>query len=563
MDTLCGAVPRIRGWKWWLALWIVAATVPVRAATPGDGVRPLGVSPLLVDAAAEVWSVVARPDNPVWPGWDATDTPLLLYLPGIQDLLINHPQPPPGFVPYDGPLSIPGTKMWVKNGETLISYDGQNTAMDVGGTRTLVVADPLSNLRQRVAGLIEDGRPATEKVRGLKLEDLAPDPYDQLGLVVHEAFHVYQHRTAPDRSANEMLLLHYPVLSVENNVGFGLEAEALSDAIRAADPAVLRRAAVRWLAVREQRRAALPKRAIEYEDGVEFGEGLAKYTEYRLFQVLEGRDPAPGRLRVQGFTGYADLSPQRENLLDQMKRHLRGEVNVNNSPYGTAPLRMRLYYSGLGIGILLDRIAPEWKQELWSTDSSMTALARRALAPTAEELAAGLRESQADTARAALLAAKTRLAEDGRDHIGKKVAALERGPGTKLVVAYGALPTTGVALGFSPFGLDRVDADRVLFAQVPISAGFSDGSELEETIALPVLRDTRKFELRLALEQRVSAARLASIVGAGVLGAREPRALKLELPGVKLDLKSATLAFADNTLRVTLHPAAGTSKESR
>ena len=41
-------------------------------------------------------------------------------------------------------------------------------------------------------------------------------------------------------------------------------------------------------------------------------------------------------------------------MIEMMERHLRGEVNVNNSPYGTAPVRMRLYYSGMAIGLLLD-----------------------------------------------------------------------------------------------------------------------------------------------------------------------------------------------------------------
>ncbi len=130
------------------------------ASPSGEAVPPpgLGVSPLLVDAAAEVWGIIARSDNPVWPLWNASDTPLLLYLPGQQDVLIGHPHPPEGFVPYDGPLRFPGAAMFVKNGPTLIEADGQNTAMDVAGVRTLVVADPLSNLRQNVAALLEDPR---------------------------------------------------------------------------------------------------------------------------------------------------------------------------------------------------------------------------------------------------------------------------------------------------------------------------------------------------------------------------------------------------------------------
>jgi hypothetical protein len=52
------------------------------------------------------------------------------------------------------------------------------------------------------------------------------------------------------------------VLSVENNVGFGLEASALAAAIAAPDEGALRAAALRWLAVRLDRRRGLPARAI-------------------------------------------------------------------------------------------------------------------------------------------------------------------------------------------------------------------------------------------------------------------------------------------------------------
>jgi hypothetical protein len=541
----------------WLATACMVSVARVETA-PRPSLR-LGVSPMLVDAAAEVWGVIARADNPVWPGWNASDTPLLLYLPGKQDLLINHPHPPEGFVPYAGPLTFPGAKMWVKDGPTIVSADGQNTSMDVAGVTTLVVADPLSNLRQQIGSLLEDERPGTEKARALALEDLAPDPYGQLTFVVHEAFHVYQSKTAPRREANESSLLAYPVLSIENNVGFGLEAEALAEAIGAADPGSMRRAAVRWLALRRQRRAGLPIRAIQYEDGVEFSEGLAKYTEYRLLEVLEGRVPSPGLARTQGFSGYADLAPRRAALLAEMKRQLRGEVNVNNSPYGAAPLRMRLYYSGLAIGVLLDRLDPHWKETLWASDSSITSIARDVLKAGEDELAAGLRAADADTARATLVAAKTRLAEEGRKRIEARLAALDQGPGTTLVVSYGGLSSTRVGLGFTPFGITRVDADRIFFEQIPISVRFADGSKLEEQIAMPLLRDTKKYELRLRLEKRVTAADLARLAGASAGSASVPRPTKLELPGVTLDLMSATLALAGNTIRVTLHPTTGTT----
>jgi hypothetical protein len=133
----------------------------------------LRVDPLLIAEAGEVWSVVASPSNPIWPGWDASKTPQLFYLPGQQDVLINHPRPPAGFVPYAGPVGFPGARVAVKNGPTLIEADGQNTHKDVAGVQTLVVADTLSNLRNHIADLLLDARPAAEKVRTLGLLDIA------------------------------------------------------------------------------------------------------------------------------------------------------------------------------------------------------------------------------------------------------------------------------------------------------------------------------------------------------------------------------------------------------
>ena len=295
------------------------------------------IDPLLLAAAHEVWSVIGSTMNPIWPHWDASPTPLLFYLPGEQDVLINHPHPPAGFHLYSGPVQFPGWRIFLKNGPTLIGIDGQNTSMDVDGVRTLVVADTLSNLRQRVFGLVADPRPAQDQMRTLGFAALATDPYDQLAMVVHEAFHVFQDKMAPDKGADDMLLLYYPVLAVQNNVGFAQEGRALADALRAGVAAEIRRAAVRWLAVREDRRSLLPPKAVEYEDGIEFTEGLAKYTEYRLFEVLEGRQPEAALHWMQGFGGYADLEKQRCDLIEALVQNMGGAVNVNNDPYGTAP----------------------------------------------------------------------------------------------------------------------------------------------------------------------------------------------------------------------------------
>lgn len=512
----------------------------------------LRIDPRMIAEAAEVWALIAGPGNPIWRGWDASDTPILFYLPGEQDVLINHPRPPAGFAAYDGPVRFPGGRILVHDGATILQWDGQNTSRDVAGVRTLVVADALSNLRQQIGGLLEDPRPPAEKVRGLSFSQLATDPYDQLMLIVHEAFHVFQERVAPDKGANEMLLLHYPVLSVENNVGFAQEGAALATALRSHSDTAFNAAVVQWLALRRQRRSALPREAVEYEDGVEFSEGLAKFTEYRLLQALEGRTPRAEMWMAQGFRGYGDLAAQRSGLVDRMLQHMRGEVSVNNDPYGTAPLRMRLYYSGMAIAALLDRLSTSWKDRIVQPEVSLTDLVEGAVHAGAGDFSRALEEARRGGDYEALVAAKRRLAVEGRARIDTMLARIEHGAGTEIIVDYSALENPRVGLGFTPFGITVVDEDRTIFTQVPIRAHFPDGSEVAQTEPMPLLHDKKSKLIRFRLARELSPEELVGATGGPSGAGQEPRALKLELPGVVVTSASATIRREGRELRIVL-----------
>lgn len=119
---------------------------------------------------------------------------------------------------------------------------------------------------------------------------------------------------------------------------------------------------------------------------------------------------------------------------------------------------------------------------------------------------------------------------------------------------YSALASSKVGLAFTPFGLTRVDSVRTIFDQIPIHATFADTSRLDETLALPLLCDTHRRELRLRLEAAVTAAELARLAGAERVGSAKPGPLSLKLPGVTLDLKNATVSLERNTIRVGLKP---------
>ena len=523
------------------------------ARTLPFGPLDLKVDPLLIAEAAEVWALIASPTNPIWPGWDASGTPLLLYLPGEQDVLINHPRPPDGFLPYAGSIGFPGGRIFVRNGPTTVQWDGQNTSKEIAGIRTLVVADTLSNLRNHVRGLLEDTRPAAEKIRTLDFSDLSTDPYHQLALVAHEAFHVFQQSHAPEKRVNEMLLLEYPVLSVENNVGLAQEGAALAETLRATDAAAARRAAVRWLALRKGRRDSLPVKAVEYEDGCEFNEGLAKYTEYRLFQVLEGRTPATAMSWAQGFAGYRDLAPRRDELIESMLKHMNGAVSVNNDPYGTAPLRMRLYYSGMAIGAMLDKLSSSWKGRIFSPDTSLTKLAEEALKPSSAELAAALREAKGNPAYASLVQSKTKLAEEGKARALALLTEIEGGPGVGLIVDYSELDASSkVGMSFTPFGITRVDGERTIFSQVPISVRFGQEGELSQKVPAPLLRDNGRRCVRFRLPFDATRAEVEKAVALLQTQDRAVTNLALDLPGVSVKASKAQVRWSGGDLVIVL-----------
>ncbi len=540
--------------RWQFAAPVVLALLLLSSAaardiTPATTNQPvLQVDPVLLGEAAEVWTVIAAANNPIWPDWNASSTPLLFYLPGKQDVLINHPHPPTGFVPYDGAVRFPGSRIFVKNGPGLVDWDGQNTSKDVAGVRTLVVADTLSNLRSRVSGLLQDTRPADEKVQKLAFADLATDPYDQLALVVHEAFHVFQDTHAPDKAANEMFLLQYPVLSVSNNVAFAQEGAALAQALRAADAALLRAAALRWLALRRDRRSKLPQNAVRYEDGTEFYEGLAKYTEYRLAEVLEGRRPGPAMWWAQGFTGYTGLEWWRKRLMDSMLKNMNGSVVVNNNPYGTGSVRMRLYYSGMGIAAMLDRLSPDWKRKIFLPQVSLTSLVDEAVKASQGELEEALRLANSEPGYAALVTDKQKLAREGEAHTLDILQQIEEGPGIGLVVDYSNLASAQLGIAFTPFGITRIDADRVIFAQVPIKVAFGKNGELAQKMPAPLLRDSARKLIRFRLP-------VTSKVEVGeALGGRDAAVgqLSLELPAFSLKAARARVQWSGNDLIVTL-----------
>lgn len=518
-------------------------------ARQGDRLR---VDPLLITQVSEVWSFVAADDNPIWPDWNAETTPILIYRPDVQDVLLNHPYPSDDFVEYGGPLTFGDLPIMLRSGKTLITFDGQNTSREVCGIETLVVADGASRLRVHLQSLLQSDQALDGPLSDEQIDGLLPDPYDLLGLFVHEAFHVHQSRSAPGKGGDELALRSYPTLSVENNVGFALEGRALHDAWAAPDEAGLREAAVRWLAIRNQRRANLSAESARYEDGTEFNEGLAKYIEYRLLEVLEGEIPGEAMHWVRGFHGYDDLSGYRTRLFERMVQNMRGEINVNNDPYGASPLRQRLYFSGMAIGVLLDRLAPDWKEQIFLPGITLTGLLEQALDATDEELAEALTCARSHPDHDALVRSKQELGRAGRKRIEEMVGEIESGRLGTLTIDYSALEEPVIGMSFTPFGIVAIDADRTIYTLTPVSARIGAAGLIRQTEVNPILHDLDKKKFRVGLTRAAPLEQLLKSLRVDRLEDRRAGPLQLTLPGIDLDLQHAVVDWKDGQVTVRL-----------
>ncbi len=383
-------------------------------------------------------------------------------------------------------------------------------------------------------------------------ERLSANPYDQLGMIVHEAFHVHQSK-APDKSASEALLLQYPWLAPENNAGFALEGERLERALTTTDEEEVFTAALEWLAVRTDRRARLPAPAVQYEDGTEFNEGLAKYTEWRASLAFEGRK-SPEALRwARGFLGFEKLDAWRRRLLDALRGNCSGATLVNNDPYGSGALRFRLYFTGMAIGALLDRLgADDWRQRIFEPGTTLTGLVREVLVPTDADLKSALAGARAGVGYDALLTQKRELERAGAAAAKALAESILAGPAL-FTLDYSAVDTT-VGFNFTPFGLTRVDAERTIYTLVPLRAELGDRAAFQQSETTPTLHDARQRTVSFQLASTVEASFVAKALGLSTLPKDAVAGLDLELPGVHVQAKRARLALKNGGLRLELVP---------
>ena len=448
-------------------LLILLATVSV-GCHPTDSARSTGTAGA---HGSDPFTVVALADSlaahVLWPGFDPRTTPVAVY-DGSRTLLFRHPHPPAGFQPLAGHAGV-------------AAHSGRDSAVTANTTTTLAGVP--------TATLMPPGDSATTTERA--------------GVLIHEAFHVFQRSHHPGWTANEADLFTYPVTDAQLLTLRRLETEALRRALSANGQDQAACWAEVAMELRHRRFADLPANAVAYERGIEWNEGLATYVEQRATGA-----PDSAVLPAQGFAP------------DQV--------------------RQRAYRSGLGIARVLDRLAPGWQATLEHHDSIpldslfIATIPMRAGLPCS--FTAAERDSVSRIAAADEAALSTRLA-------GERQRFLAR-PGWRLVVMAPAVPL--FPQGFDPLNVQLVAPGKVLHGRF-LKLGNDAGTV--EVMGRAALTEAA------GAHPLFSGVRTLTVTGlpAAPVIARTATGMTLEADGVTANLHGGMVDTTGDTLTLRLH----------
>ena len=439
-----------------------------RTGLPGAGREATPRSAAAPELVAEADRMAARD---LWPGFEPRTMPVAIF-DGRRTWLFRHPSAPEGF---EADPEHPGVRVFSGRHPAVTA----NTSTSLGGVQTAVLL--LDSTRASRAAFA--------------------------AVLIHESFHVYQHRRHPTWTANEAELFTYPADDGEALAWRRLETEALRRALAAASGAVSACWTREALDARARRFARLPPGAVGYERGIELLEGLADYVEYRA-------------------------------------RNVAVRVAFPRAEYPADAVRQRGYAVGLAFARLLDRFAPAWREDLERRDS--TAL---------DSLLGVAVRGQADAAASCAFGA-TAL-EAARRDAGRDVASLRD---QRVALRRAFLARSGWTLvieaehpplypeGFDPLNVQRLSEGEVLHTRW-LKLGGSEGTvEVMGRAALtraagthPLFEGVRSLTVTgLPMEPAVTEAEgrvtivaegvRASLVGATVERQERTRTLKVRAP---------------------------------
>jgi hypothetical protein len=274
----------------------------------------------------------------VWPGYDLSSQPFIVYRPDKWALLIGHDDGGPDFSEFPPGWPIPGHRVLFHEG-TYGNLAGQ-LAFDL----------PLEGIKTLAIGL-PDSVPAMRGYHGRNYESFA------LGYIVHEAFHQYQSEAFGEIPwAREE---RYPILSAQNNALATLEMRILAHAMAfsmAGRTDLIDDFAREFVAVRTHRWEVCDPFVRRLEQSTELKEGTAQYVQVRALEQMAQLDY---NSRVPAEVSLPEkLAPVPAHALildDLPSRMTAHSVAPEDMP------RNRIYPVGAAQALLLDDLGVRWK----------------------------------------------------------------------------------------------------------------------------------------------------------------------------------------------------------
>ncbi|MDD4555115.1 MAG: hypothetical protein PHP04_13010 [Bacteroidales bacterium] len=459
----------------------------------------LKIDPLLLVSLEECRHITHVLGNGLFSGWDFKSTPVLFYRPGVQEILISYPHQPAGFSRYRGFNPLGDKNIYVRDGNTTVAFDDQNTSREIDSIPVLVVADPFSTMRNQFRDIL--GRPNDFAEKWLDDWEFVPDPYFKLNIILHESFHVYQQKKAPDKFADESALALYPLLDPENNALYVLEGNILKDALLASPANSNPEAVKKFVAVRTYRQSRLDSNSVVYENLNEYQEGLAKYVEYKFMKAGDDVRPGTGMQYQQGFHGYKGvLSKHFRDELDNMVKIVAVSDDRFGNKFGSGPLRFKLYDLGACQALLLDELYPEWKNEIFKPGVYLTGLLQKALNMSNTELEKYLALAKSEYHYQDALTAKIEFEKEGRKKIEEKVQSIMNTEKTLVVISYKDLNRDAIIARYTPFGITQINKQSAIYDLVPLLVFFKKGCKLDFKTIVPVILDEEKKQVIFAVD---------------------------------------------------------------
>jgi hypothetical protein len=271
----------------------------------------------------------------IWKGISETPFTLILVTDSVE-FLINHPSPPSDFtlLGYDSILSsIVYSRRTTFNKHFLATFPA------IDRINTIVVGTPENTGLTSTAWIIT---------------------------ILHEHFHQYVYSkpgyyravdslnlSGGDKTGMWMLNFPFPYTDSAAADKYTAYSHALSEVVSAIGTDSFESKVEAYAAKRRRFESALSPADYRYFSFQIWQEGIARYTEYKFLQALDGYQPSDELTQLSDYIGFREY---REQFYKQQTTRISSWALPDHK-------RECFYAVGLGEGLVLDRLNPKWREK--------------------------------------------------------------------------------------------------------------------------------------------------------------------------------------------------------